>query len=103
MARPPSPKAGVGPCPECGVSIIFRRSAGGMLTHSCGYCDSSGFAAHGGDAYKKRVQNFTVNYLEETPIDPAPGGNPEETTKTKPEDSKPPKRVAASVFDLGAL
>lgn len=76
-----------------------------MLTHSCGYCDSSGFAQKGGDAYRKRLGTFIINYMQYMePKETEPtGGNPKETTKTKPEETKPVKKAASSVFDLGNL
>ena len=72
-----------------------------MLTHSCGYCDTSGYAQKDGDGYKKRIASFTTNYMETTPKGtpaPPPEGNPKETDP----QPKPPKR-ASSVFDLGNL
>lgn len=74
-----------------------------MLTHKCDYCDSSGYAQQGGDAYKKRVTAFTVNHQdpkEPTP-EPEPGANPKETPKTIPKTTPP--KVARSVFELGSL
>lgn len=56
MARLTSEKVGRGPCPDCGEAVMYRKSSGGMLTHKCDHCDSSGYAVPGGDAYTKRMK-----------------------------------------------
>lgn len=107
MARATSEKVGRGPCPSCGEPVMFRRSSGGMLCHKCEMCDSSGFAAPGGDAYKARIKSLTH---------PAPGSTSEPaaapakakpvatvTTDPAPIAPAPSRKTPNSVFDLGDL
>lgn len=92
MARIPAEKVGQGICPEigCGEPVMYRRSAGGMLSHRCDSCDSSGFASPGGDAFRRRMATIKTKVLE-----------PE--NKPEPEPVPAPKRAANSVFALGDL
>lgn len=93
MARAPAEKVGQGTCPDagCGHPVMYRKSAGGMLSHRCDLCDSSGFAPPGSDAYKRRMATIDK---------PAPV--PENKPALEPENKPAPKR-ANSVFALGDL
>lgn len=57
MGRATSEKVGRGTCPQpgCGEPVVYRRSLGGMLTHKCENCDSTGYAEPGGTAYVARM------------------------------------------------
>jgi ssDNA-binding Zn-finger/Zn-ribbon topoisomerase 1 len=99
MARATSEKVGRGPCPDCGTSLIFRRSSGGMLCHKCDECDSSGYATPGGIAYKKRMASITHPAAPDTPAPPA-AVTPKASPKTP--DTPMPK-APASVFNLADL
>lgn len=101
MARATSEKVGRGPCPdkECGESVMFRRSSGGMLCHKCDHCDSSGYASPGGDAYKRRMASITKPATPE----PAPQPNtvtPKASQKINP---APVPKAPQSVFNLADL
>ena len=86
MARPVSEKVGRGICPNfhCAEPVMYRKSSGGMLTHKCENCDSSGYAAPGGDAYASRMKTIKG-------AAPAPAAPP------------PPKKIINSAFSLGDL
>ncbi len=93
MARPTTTvKVGRGPCPDCGETITFRRSAGGLLTHKCDNCDTSGFCEPQGVTHKKRMAALTER------SDVAPAAAAAVATITPP----PVKRVN-SVFSLADL
>lgn len=99
MARATSEKVGRGACPDCGEPVMYRRSSGGMLCHKCEMCDSSGYAAPGGEAYRKRMATIKAPAPEAAPKAaeaPAPKAAP-----TPP--PAPAKRVPNSVFSLGDL
>lgn len=102
MARATSEKVGRGPCPDCGETLMFRRSSGGMLCHKCDNCDSSGYCSPGGDAYKRRMASIAK------PATPDP--DPQPDTSPAPAPKAPPKTPAApipkapnSVFNLADL
>lgn len=90
MARPVSEKVGRGTCPQagCGAAVTYRKSTGGLLTHRCDQCDSTGFAEPGGEAYKLRMATIKRDARPDPEPAPAPPAG---------------KRGASSVFDLGAL
>lgn len=90
MGRATTEKVGRGPCPNasCGEPVTYRLSAGGMLTHRCDCCDSSGYAEPGGKAYAERMASITKPAAPATPATPTP------TTAASPK----PKRHA---LDLG--
>lgn len=98
MGRPASEKVGRGICPSvgCGAPVTYRRSSGGMLTHRCDACDSTGYAEPGGTAYAARMATI------KKPASDPPA--PEPTTKTEPAP-KPDKGPATSgaAFDLANL
>ena len=88
MVRATSEKVGRGACPSCGEPVTYRKSAGGMLTHKCDACDSSGYAEQGGTAYAARMK--TIHQPTKAP-DP----------ETKPEPPPPAaKKPAFSLSDL---
>lgn len=94
MARATSEKVGRGACPDCGEPVMYRKSSGGMLTHKCEMCDSSGYAAPGGEAYKKRLAT----------IDNPAGGPPADPPESDPAPTPAQaKKVPNSAFALGAL
>ena len=77
MARASSPKVGRGPCPSCGYEVVYQKSSGGMLSHKCLGCFSSGYAEPGGNAYRGRMAAMTERFDSEelpkaTPTEPAP-------------------------------
>jgi len=88
-----APKAGKGPCPNCGASIWFRTSAGGNLCYRCQDCDASGYAEPGGKAHTRWVQSFTERA----------GAADEPPPKPAADDPPKPQPRPASVFSLGAL
>ena len=97
MARTLSEKVGRGPCPSgCGATVTYRKSSGGMLTHKCDSCDSSGYAEPGGDAFKKRM-----GAMQET----APAAQPKGDEKSNPKDTPPTPqpKLKNSVFSLTDL
>ncbi|WP_341904036.1 hypothetical protein [Polaromonas sp. YR568] len=78
MGRTTSEKVGRGICPNasCAEPVTYRKSAGGMLTHKCDCCDSSGYAEPGGSAFKERmasIKNATPEPDDKTAAPPAPG------------------------------
>lgn len=89
MGRATSEKVGRGTCPNdrCGEPVTYRKSAGGMLTHKCEACDSSGYAEPGGDAYKWRMAS----------IKDAPPAD------KKPEPKTEPVAAKRAAFSMGAL
>lgn len=103
MVRATSEKVGRGLCPNahCGEPVMYRKSSGGMLTHKCEVCDSSGYAAPGGDAYAKRMATIKVKATPaaDPPITRSPALDPEPEKVPEP----PKKRVANSAFSLGDL
>ena len=97
MARTLSEKVGRGPCPSgCGATVTYRKSSGGMLTHKCDGCDSSGYAEPGGDAYKTRIKTIQ-------PTAPAAEPKGEEKPTPKAPTTTPPTKAKNSVFALGDL
>lgn len=80
MARPTSEKVGRGVCPDksCGQPVMYRRSSGGMLTHRCDCCDSSGYAEPGGTAHAARMATIEKPSPSPTgdPVPPAPEKKP---------------------------
>lgn len=94
MARTLSEKVGRGPCPSgCGATVTFRKSSGGMLTHKCDSCDSSGYAEPGGEAYKMRMKT-----MQQTAPEAAPKGVEETNPKETP--PQPKTKTRNSVFSL---
>lgn len=94
MGRATSEKVGRGLCPQigCGEPVVYRKSAGGMLTYKCENCDSSGYAEPGGDAYKARMTSIIDSAKPRaTFVDPA---NPPAPTPT------PAKRTGFNMADL---
>jgi hypothetical protein len=96
MTRTTSEKVGRGACPCCGEPVTYRKSKGGLLTHRCDNCDSTGYAEPGGIAFKARM----ATVKQDTPP-PAASGSPVEppTKKTIPPTPKP----ANAGFSLGSL
>ena len=90
MGRTTTEKVGRGLCPNasCGEPVTYRKSAGGMLTHKCDCCDSSGYAEPGGQAYAWRMATI------KDPAQPAPKVD---------EPPVPQAPVKRSGLDLGAL
>ena len=90
MGRPTTEKVGRGPCPNasCGETVTYRKSAGGMLTHKCEVCDSSGYAEPGGSAFNERMAS--IKKIDAPPA-PAPAA-PAQKTATK-----------RAAFEMGAL
>jgi predicted RNA-binding Zn-ribbon protein involved in translation (DUF1610 family) len=94
MARPTTTvKVGRGPCPECGETITFRRSAGGLLAHKCDNCDSTGFCEPGGRTHAKRMAALTEHQDPAT----APAATPTPSTPA------PTTHRVNSVFSLANL
>ena len=89
MVRATAEKVGRGKCPDCGEPVMYRRSAGGFLTHKCDACDSNGYAEPGGAAYGKRMASIDA---------PSPIG-----VATKGAALAPTKKPAPKGFDLSAL
>lgn len=81
MGRTTTEKVGRGVCPNasCGEPVTYRKSAGGMLTHKCDCCDSSGYAEPGGTAYADRMAS--IKKADQVPTDPAPA--PASTAKKR--------------------
>jgi hypothetical protein len=92
MARAASEKVGQGPCPSCGEPVWFRKSTGGMLSHRCEACDSSGYADPRGSAYAARMASMTK--AEPKTPEPAPAPAP----RRAPQPAR-----ASSAFNLGQL
>lgn len=95
MARAASEKVGQGPCPSCSEPVWFRRSTGGMLSHRCEACDSSGYADPRGSAFKARMASIKRAEPEPEPA-PAPAAPPHRRAPPKP-------APGSSAFNLGAL
>jgi hypothetical protein len=92
MARPTTTtKVGRGPCPDCGETITFRRSTGGLLTHKCDNCDSSGYCEPQGVTHKKRMAALTER---------TDASEPMPTAAAAP---MPPVKRVNSVFSLADL
>lgn len=74
MGRTTSEKVGRGICPNasCGEPVTYRKSAGGMLTHKCDCCDSSGYAEPNGAAYRERMATIKNAAPPADPADPTP-------------------------------
>ncbi len=87
-----APKAGRGPCPQCGEPVTFRTSAGGMLKYKCDACDSAGYAEQGGTAYAKWQASITKPEPAPAPI-AAPA----------PEKTAEPAQKRRGAFDLSQL
>lgn len=103
MARPVSEKVGRGPCPSCGEPVAFRKSSGGMLTHKCDACDSSGYAEPNGEAFKKRMASLTSrSEPDAVPAQPKPAATPAPKAP-QPTPETPPKKVVNSAFSLADL
>lgn len=96
MARVLSEKIGRGPCPSCGESVTFRKSSGGMLTHKCDGCDSTGYAEPGGKAYQTRMATIQ---RESAPA--SSKADPEQLPKADP--TAPAKTPRSSAFDMSTL
>lgn len=80
MGRATSEKVGRGTCPQigCGEPVVYRKSAGGMLTYKCDNCDSSGYAEPGGEAYKARMATIkNAPVLDQKTTEPTPTPAPE--------------------------
>ena len=98
MGRATSEKVGRGTCPgfvlkvsqfvPCGEPVTYRKSGGGMLTHKCDCCDSSGYAEPGGGAYLARMATIQ--------------GAPVPDQKTTDPTPEPPAAKRAA-FSLAAL
>jgi hypothetical protein len=87
MARVISEKVGRGLCPsrDCNDLVMYRRSSGGMLTHKCDGCDSSGYAAPGSTAHTARMASIEAhNPKPPATPEPSPAPVPASTGKTKP-------------------
>jgi predicted RNA-binding Zn-ribbon protein involved in translation (DUF1610 family) len=99
MARAPAEKVGRGECPTCGETVTFRKSTGGLLSHKCDACDSSGYAQPGGLAYTKAMKSIE----RETPA-PAPTATHKPAAADMPQAPAPatdkPTRKAFSLSDL---
>lgn len=87
-----NPKAGRGPCPNCGESVLFRKSpASGRLTYACDHCDHSAYAEPGGAAHAK--WSAALVHVE-----------PELDVKPEPAPAPPaPVKKGRSIFELGQL
>ena len=101
MARTTTEKVGRGPCPNasCGETVTFRKSSGGMLTHKCDCCDSSGYAEPGGSAYVERMKSIKSTAPDAEPT-PAPAPAP---AKTKPADKPAPPAPVKKAFSMAEL
>lgn len=86
-----NPKAGRGPCPTCGESVLYRKSPVSHKLHfTCDNCDSSGFADPGGLAHKRWSASIKPETAPEQQPSPAPAPSPA------------PRRPAQAL-DLGQL
>lgn len=81
MTRTTSEKVGRGACPCCGELVTFRRSKGGLLTHRCDNCDSTGYAEPGGIAHKARMATIKAEAPESAPSTPTPTPTPPKAEK----------------------
>lgn len=81
-----NPKAGRGPCPTCGETVLFRKSSVGRLTYSCDHCDTSGYSEPNGKGHRKWEAGLA-------PI----------ADDTPPEPGKPAPAAKSSGLNLGAL
>lgn len=77
----------------------FRKSAGGMLSHRCDTCDSSGYAEPGGKSYGQRMASMTIKLVYDAPPAPAPAPAPAPKAPKGKAPSSPPN----SVFSLAQL
>lgn len=95
MARPASERVGRGTCPEvgCGAAVTYRKSSGGMLTHRCDACESSGYAEPGGAAYQRRMATVKGN-------EPEPAPKPEPVATKRPAPTPNPAKTS-SIFHMG--
>ena len=101
MARASSEKVGRGLCPSCGAPVTYRKSSGGMLTHKCDNCDSSGYCEPGGDAYKKRMATIAGKTDEDHEKPKVDTPEPEPEAKPDPGGSaKVPEKRGFSLGDV---
>ena len=104
MARAVSEKVGRGPCPsrDCDDLVMYRKSSGGMLTHKCDSCDSSGYAPPGSTAYTHRMAGIEAHRgkgaAPAASAIPAPAPKPAAPAAAATAPKKP-----ASVFNLSEL
>lgn len=89
-------RVGRGPCPNCGESVTFKRSSGGLLNFRCDACCSTGYAEASGPAYRKWSR--TITPFE--PADPAPAPGPAPGPAPTPAPAPPTKRAAFALGDL---
>lgn len=97
MPRVRSERVGEGACPSCGRPVVYRRSSGGLLSHRCDHCESSGYAEPNGPAYRARMA--TIKPDDQAPA-PAPTATPKPPPAPAPAD---PPKPSAQAFDLANL
>ena len=108
MARAVSEKVGRGPCPsrDCDDLVMFRKSSGGMLTHKCEGCDSSGYAIPGSAAHAARIASIAAHAAKSgtTPPAAAPApAKPAPPAAEKPATAAPAPKKPHSVFSFADL
>lgn len=86
-------RVGRGPCPNCGESVTFKRSAGKLLNFRCDACCSTGYAEPAGPTHAKWAR--TIKPFEGAPA-PAPAADPPPEPAPKPAK----QRAAFSLEDL---
>lgn len=98
MARAVSEKVGRGICPAkgCDEPVMYRRSVGGMLTHKCDYCDSSGYAIPGSAAHASRMASIAGSA-------PAPVSQPAQSAAVEPSPPQTTKKAPAAVKPRAAF
>jgi hypothetical protein len=98
MARAVSEKVGRGPCPsrDCNDLVMYRRSSGGMLTHKCDGCDSSGYAIPGSTAHTQRMASIA----DHAPKTDAPANQPASAAAPAASLTPSPAAKARQDFNL---
>ena len=101
MARAVSEKVGRGPCPsrDCDDLVMYRKSSGGMLTHKCEGCDSSGYAIPGSAAHAARTAGIAAHAAKSGTTPPAAAAAPAD----KPNVAAPAPKKPASPFSFADL
>lgn len=109
MARAVSEKVGRGPCPsrDCDDLVMYRRSSGGMLTHKCEGCDSSGYAIPGSAAHAARMAGIAAHAAKSGITPPAAAPAPTKAATPAPAEkttvAAPAPKKSTPVFSFADL
>jgi hypothetical protein len=103
MARAVSEKVGRGTCPsrDCNDLVMYRRSSGGMLTHKCDGCDSSGYAIPGSTAHTQRMASIAAHAPPAAAVTPPAAAPSPPAAAPSPAIAAPsPAAKARNAFNL---